>query len=62
VINPPLGAKWGRRQSIAFFYNINPDARVSVLESRIWEGEEPKYPPIIAGEFLMEKHLASMKK
>lgn len=60
VINPPEGSNWGRRQSIAFFYNLNPDARVSVLQ--IAENEEPKYPPIVAGDFLMEKHLASMKK
>ena len=62
VINPPAGSNWGRRQSIAFFYNLNPDAPVSMLKTHATEGEEPKYPPIIAGDFLMEKHLASMKK
>lgn len=46
-----------RRQSIAFFHNVNRDAEISVLA----QGEEPKYPPIIAGEFLMQKHLASVK-
>jgi isopenicillin N synthase-like dioxygenase len=76
VINPPEGSQWGRRQSIAFFYNLNPDASVSRLrthenknKSKGDEGEgdtaedeeESKYPPIIAGDFLMEKHLASMK-
>ena len=55
VINPPSGSNWGRRQSIAFFYNLNPDAVVTVLGN-----EEPKYEPIIAGDFLMQKHLASM--
>ena len=54
VINPPAGSNWGRRQSIAFFHNINPDAVVSVLG-----GDEPLYPPIVAGQFLMEKHLAA---
>ncbi|CAE7602306.1 hxnY, partial [Symbiodinium microadriaticum] len=56
VINPPVGSGWGRRQSIAFFYNLNRDARVEVLGD-----EAPKYEPIIAGDFLMQKHLASMK-
>jgi isopenicillin N synthase-like dioxygenase len=62
VINPPTGASWGRRQSIAFFYNLNPDAKVSMLVTKDTENEESKYPPIVAGDFLMEKHLASMKK
>jgi isopenicillin N synthase-like dioxygenase len=61
VINPPSGANWGRRQSIAFFYNLNPDAEVSMLQTRDTEKEESKYPSIVAGDFLMEKHLASMK-
>ena len=67
VVNPPVGASWGRRQSIAFFYNLNPDAHVSMLQSttgadgKLQQEEESKYPPIIAGDFLMEKHLASMK-
>lgn len=54
VINPPEGSNWGRRQSIAFFHNVNKDSVVSVLGS-----DEPLYPPIIAGDFLMEKHLAA---
>jgi isopenicillin N synthase-like dioxygenase len=57
VIVPPAGSNWGRRQSIAFFFNLNKDAPVESL----FKNEEPKYPPIIAGDFLMEKHLASMK-
>jgi len=46
----------GRRQSIAFFCNINGDAIVEPI------GSEPmkKYPPISAKEHLMAKHLASM--
>lgn len=55
VINPPSGSNWGRRQSIAFFHNINPDAVVSVIGT-----DEPKYEPIVAGDFLLQKHLASM--
>ena len=47
---------------MAFFYNLNPDAKVSMLKMKLNENEELKYAPIIAGDFLMEKHLASMKK
>ena len=44
-----------RRQSIAFFHNINRDAVVECLLTN-----DPKYEPIIAGDFLMQKHLASV--
>mmetsp|Transcript_75280 Transcript_75280/g.147747 ORF Transcript_75280/g.147747 Transcript_75280/m.147747 type:complete len:365 (+) Transcript_75280:30-1124(+) len=47
-----------RRQSMAFFHNINRDATVSVLLRSA--DEQPKHEPIIAGDFLMQKHLASM--
>lgn len=43
-----------RRQSMAFFYNVNKDAIISNLNP-----EESKYEPIIAGDFLMAKHLAA---
>lgn len=46
-----------RRQSMAFFHNINRDAVVSSLGE-----DEAKYPPIVAGDFLMQKHLASIGK
>lgn len=45
-----------RRQSMAFFHNLNRDAVVSNLI----KGEADKYAPIKAGDFLMEKHLASL--
>jgi isopenicillin N synthase-like dioxygenase len=44
-----------RRQSIAFFYNMNRDALIEVLNSKV-----PKYEPVKAGDFLMQKHLASV--
>jgi len=46
-----------RRQSIAFFHNVNRDAKILPLTA---EGESPKYAPIIAGDFLLQKHLASL--
>lgn len=47
-----------RRQSLAFFYNVNPDAIVSVITKD--DQEVPKHAPIVAGEFLLQKHLASV--
>mgnify|MGYP003385443684 CR=1 FL=1 len=46
----------GRRQSMAFFHNLNRDALVCNLR----KDEEDKYEPIRAGDFLMQKHLASL--
>jgi isopenicillin N synthase-like dioxygenase len=48
-----------RRQSMAFFHNLNRDAVVSVLLRS--PDEVPVHEPIVAGDFLMQKHLASMK-
>jgi hypothetical protein len=42
---------------MAFFHNLNRDAVVSCLTS-----DKPNYPPIVAGDFLMQKHLASMQE
>lgn len=56
VVNPPKGTTWVARQSMAFFYNVNKDARIHCLMD-----EEPKYAPVVAGEFLMAKHLASIQ-
>jgi len=47
-----------RRQSVAFFHNLDKDAVVSNLMENI-NGEENKYEPIVAGDFLMQKHLAA---
>ena len=62
VVNPESGAVgrgWfgadsTRRQSVAFFHNLDKDAVVSNLTPF-----ESKYEPIIAGDFLMQKHLAA---
>eukprot|EP00928_Gymnodinium_smaydae_P047026 TRINITY_DN31366_c0_g1_i1.p1 TRINITY_DN31366_c0_g1~~TRINITY_DN31366_c0_g1_i1.p1 ORF type:complete len:350 (+),score=45.45 TRINITY_DN31366_c0_g1_i1:209-1258(+) len=64
VINPPKGLeeKWGRRQSIAFFHNLNADANVEVIPTCVTDKSPLLYDPINAKEFLMLKHLASMGK
>lgn len=48
-----------RRQSMAFFHNINRDAVVRCILRE--EGEVAKHEPIVAGDFLMQKHLASVQ-
>lgn len=48
-----------RRQSLAFFHNINSDAVVHMLLDSS-SSEAPKHEPIVAGDFLMQKHLASI--
>ena len=56
VVNPPAGSNWGRRQSMAFFHNINADAEVAAIPGT----GTPKYESLTAGEFLLKKHLASV--
>lgn len=43
--------KCRRRQSIAFFHNVNRDALITVLLAE--EGEASKHKPIFAGEFVL---------
>jgi len=64
VINPPvdLAAKWGRRQSMAFFHNLNGDAQVETIPTCVTADSPQLYDAINAREFLMLKHLASMGK
>jgi len=64
VINPPEGkaGEWGRRLSLAFFHNLNKDAVVEAIPSCVSADSPALYDPIVAGEFLMLKHLASIGK
>jgi len=64
VINPPTGKvdAWGRRLALAFFHNLNKDAIVTAIPSCISEDRPALYDPIVGGEFLMLKHLASNGK
>lgn len=59
VIVPP-DEHVDRRQSIAFFCNVNGDTIVSPFETCVDQSTGAKYPPITAKEHLMSKHLASM--
>lgn len=48
-----------RRQAVAYFHNLNPDANVSVINTCVEEGHTPKYPPVLAMDHLLAKHLAA---
>jgi isopenicillin N synthase-like dioxygenase len=56
-----------KRYSMAYFCNMNGDALIESLihstegERGIGAISSSKYPPIRAGDHLMQKHLASMK-
>ena len=56
---PPDKAGKCRRQSMAFFHNINPDHIVQCIPSCTDPTNPPRYPPIKAFDFLMAKHTAA---
>ena len=61
VVNPPVDPGCPtRRQSMAFFHNINPDHLVEVIETCTSAELPAKFEPITAGEHLMQKHNAAM--
>jgi isopenicillin N synthase-like dioxygenase len=45
----------GERYSIAFFLDPNPFANVQVIPSCVALGDRPKYPPILAHEYLRSR-------
>eukprot|EP00927_Polykrikos_kofoidii_P036161 TRINITY_DN3055_c0_g1_i1.p1 TRINITY_DN3055_c0_g1~~TRINITY_DN3055_c0_g1_i1.p1 ORF type:complete len:349 (+),score=73.67 TRINITY_DN3055_c0_g1_i1:64-1110(+) len=64
VINPRSdeASLWGKRLSLAFFHNLNKDALVEPIPTCVSEESPALYDPIVAGDFLMLKHLASNGK
>ena len=58
VVNPENPSQWARRQSIAFFHNPNRDA---IIEPLLGPNEQAKHEPIVAGDFLMQKHLSAIQ-
>lgn len=58
VLTPPKETQ-ERRQSIAFFHNVNPDAVIECIETCTSKANPAKYPPITAGEHLAKKHSAA---
>lgn len=65
VINPPLDVESNhlnqRRQSMAYFCNLNMDAHVEAIPTCVSEENPSKYPPTLAGDHLMSKHYASTR-
>ena len=61
VVPPPMDAgRSCRRQSMAFFHNINADHVVECIPTCKSADNPAKYAPITAFDHLMEKHLASI--
>ena len=55
VTNPP-----GRdRYSVAFFLDPNPDALIECLSGCTEPGQAPKYPPILAADYLTQRLVAT---
>ena len=50
-----------RRQSIAYFCNINHDALVEPIYTCVDGAHPSKYEAVTAGKYLLDKHYASMK-
>jgi isopenicillin N synthase-like dioxygenase len=60
VVKPPSDNEQdSRRQSFAFFHNLNKTALVETIPTCVDESNPAKYPPINAMDHLMEKHLAA---
>ncbi|MBF1801971.1 isopenicillin N synthase family dioxygenase [Alloalcanivorax profundimaris] len=54
-VSPFTAAGSPDRYSIAFFCHPNPDAEIRCIESCADADNPPRYPPILAGDHLMEK-------
>lgn len=52
----------GRRQSMAFFHNPNPDALIECIPGCCDDAHPPKYAPVLAGEHLRMKFEKSVGK
>lgn len=61
VIQPgPTEDATSRRQSMAFFHNTNFDAEIECIPTCLRSGEEPKYGPVQAGEYLVERFTSAV--
>lgn len=54
------GNRVPRRQSIAYFQNPNPDARIAALPGCVPTGELPGYEPVQAGPYLRGQFLSAV--
>ena len=60
VINPPPDQAGKRRQSLVFFHNPNPCVLIKCLDCCCSPKNPPKYPPILAEEYLKAKSRRSL--
>jgi isopenicillin N synthase-like dioxygenase len=60
VIAPPHDGQDHRRQSIAFFVNVNGNADVETLATCVDKEHPVKYKPVTAGQYVLHKYLKSM--
>jgi isopenicillin N synthase-like dioxygenase len=50
-----------RRQSVAFFHLPNWDAEIRAIPTCVPEGSDARYPPVLAGAYLMGKFRAAVQ-
>ncbi len=56
VLNPSAEQADAGRISLAFFHHPNYDTEVRCIESCLRPGEAPKYPPVCAGPYRVQKY------
>ncbi len=55
VVNPPPERRGHSRYSMPFFLHFRSDFLIEALPGTVPEGEEPKWPPITADDYLQER-------
>ena len=55
VVNPPPERRGNSRYSMPFFLHFRSDFTIEALPGTVPEGEQPKWPPITANDYLQER-------
>ena len=55
VVNPPPERRGMSRYSMPFFLHFRSDFTIEALPGTVTEGEQPKWPPITANDYLQER-------
>jgi isopenicillin N synthase-like dioxygenase len=55
VVNPPPERRGHSRYSMPFFLHFRSDFLIEALPGTVPSGEEPKWPPITANDYLQER-------
>jgi isopenicillin N synthase-like dioxygenase len=62
VVDPPSSSPArARRQSMPFFQNANWSAEIACLPTCLGPGQAPKYEPVLAGPYLMDRFRRSVE-